>query len=102
MGAEVNDGRGPVDFKISQGAKDKTLVEMKLASNSKLERNLARQVEIYKKASDAQSALKVILFFSAEEEERVAEILNRLKLTEGKDVILIDGRADNKPSGSVA
>ena len=33
--AEVNDGRGPVDFAISRGAFDKTLIEMKLAKNSK-------------------------------------------------------------------
>jgi hypothetical protein len=37
---ETNDGRGPVDFKISRGSRDKTLVEFKLASNSKLKQNL--------------------------------------------------------------
>jgi hypothetical protein len=31
---EANDGRGPVDFKISKGSGDKTLVEFKLASNT--------------------------------------------------------------------
>lgn len=46
---EVNNGRGPVDFKISKGSKDTTLVEFKLASNSKLKNNLAKQVDIYKK-----------------------------------------------------
>ena len=30
---EVNNGRGPVDFKISKGSKDATLIEFKLASN---------------------------------------------------------------------
>ena len=29
---EVNNGRGPVDFKVSFGSADKALVEMKLAS----------------------------------------------------------------------
>ena len=33
---EVNNGRGPVDYKISYGKKNSTLVEFKLASNSKL------------------------------------------------------------------
>ncbi len=41
---EANDGRGPVDYKIARGASDKTLVEMKLAKNTALERNLERQV----------------------------------------------------------
>jgi hypothetical protein len=57
---EANDGRGPVDFKISRGRPDKTLVEMKLAKNSKLERNLKRQVPIYQAASDAKRAIKAI------------------------------------------
>jgi hypothetical protein len=35
---EVDDGRGPADFKVSRGAKDKTIVEMKLAKNSHLKR----------------------------------------------------------------
>ncbi len=99
---EVNDGRGPVDFKISRGADDKTVVEFKLASNSQLKRNLERQVEIYQKASDARRALKVIVYFSAEEFRNVQRVLKDLKLLDSPDVILIDARRDNKPSGSKA
>lgn len=99
---EVNDGRGPVDFKVSAGADNKTLVEMKLASNTGLRRNLEKQVEIYQKASDAPSALKVIIYFTAAELRRVAQILRQLKLDENSDIVLIDARADNKPSGSKA
>ena len=99
---EVNDGRGPADFKISRGALDKSLVEFKLASNSKLKRNLERQLEIYKSASDAPNGLKVILYFTEDERERVYAILDELDLSENSDVILIDAREDNKPSGSRA
>lgn len=99
---EVNDGRGPADFKISRGSKDKTLVEMKLASNSQLKRNLKKQAEIYQKASDASTAYKVILFFTASEEKRVMRILKQLKLTSDSHIVLIDARSDNKPSGSKA
>jgi hypothetical protein len=102
VSTEVNDGRGPADFKIARGAADKTIVEMKLAKNSQLKRNLERQAEIYKAASDAEHAIKVVLFFTAEEEERVANILNELSLTGHKDIVLIEARADNKPSGSKA
>src|SRR5690606_10991375 len=35
VNAEVHNGRGPVDFKISNGSNDKSLVEFKLASNKK-------------------------------------------------------------------
>jgi len=99
---EANDGRGPVDFKISKGRKDKTLVEFKLASNSQLKRNLQKQVEIYQKASDAKTAIKVIVYFSADERTRVDEILKDLKLTGHKNIVLVDARSDNKPSGSKA
>lgn len=99
---EVNEGRGPADFKVSRGAKDKTIVEFKLAKNTQLERNLEKQTEIYQKASDAKSAIKVIVFFSDAERMRVAKILKRLKLVDHRDIVLIDARADNKPSGSKA
>jgi hypothetical protein len=99
---EVNNGRGPVDFAVSRGALDKTLVEFKLGSNSHLKRNLEKQVAIYQKAADAPRALKVITNFSAGDEGRVSKILAELKLTENPDVIVIDARRDNKPSASTA
>lgn len=100
--AEVNNGRGPVDFKISRGAGDSTLVEFKLASNSQLERNLQNQVEIYEKANRTTQSLKVILFFTQYEEASVRRILGRLNVPAGAGVILIDARQDNKPSASKA
>lgn len=99
---EVNDGRGPVDFKISLGAADKTLVEMKLASNSKLEQNLKHQAEIYQRASDAPVAFKVIAYFTEAEKDKVFRILKTVGLEKHRSIVLIDARADNKPSGSKA
>lgn len=78
VGTEANDGRGPVDYKISRGAKDKTLIEMKLAKNTGLERNLKNQLPIYQAASDAGRGIKVIVYFSASELARVEGILDRL------------------------
>jgi hypothetical protein len=99
---EANAGRGPVDFKVSRGAADKTLVEFKLASNSKLKQNLEKQVEIYERAHDTDKAIKVILFFSEEEEVKVNKILNELGLGNERYIVLIDCRDDNKPSASRA
>jgi len=99
---EVNDGRGPADYKISRGALDKTIVEFKLASNTKLQRNLERQAEIYQKASDAESGMKVIVYFTDSELKRVRRILSELKLENSPDIILIDARRENKPSASKA
>jgi len=97
---EANEGRGPVDFKISRGSKDKTLVEFKLASNTKLRQNLEKQVEVYKKAHDTDKAIKVIIFFSIEEEAKVKKTLEDLEIDNEKYVILIDARRDNKISAS--
>lgn len=99
---ETNAGRGPVDFKISRSAHDKTLVEFKLASSTKLAQNLQKQVEIYKKAHDTDKAIKVILFFSTEEEARARKIITDLGLSSEKYIVLIDARSDNKISASRA
>lgn len=98
--SEVNNGRGPVDFKISRGSRDKTLVEFKLASNKGLKKNLQNQLAVYEKANNTNKSLTVIVYFSEQEQDRVRNILSDLGLTADNDIILIDARADNKPSGS--
>jgi len=99
---EVNDGRGPADYKVSRGAHDKTLVEFKLAENTQLRRNLENQLAVYEKASDAQYGYKVILFFTDAERAKVQSILRDIGLQKDPHVVLIDARQDNKPSGSKA
>lgn len=100
--AEVNNGRGPVDFKISKGKENASLVEFKLASNTALERNLRKQVAIYQDASNTSRSLKVILFFTEPEHAKVVRMLQTLELADNPDVILIDANRDNKPSASKA
>lgn len=102
LSPEVNHGRGPADFQVSKGSTDKTIVEMKLASNKSLKKNLLNQAELYQDASGAGHAIKIIIFFSLEEQVRANRILKELKLTGHRDVILIDARQDNKPSASKA
>ena len=99
---EVDDGRGPADFKISRGSADKTIVEFKLASNPQLKRNLQNQVKIYKRASDAKTGFKVIVFFTEAEQIKVEGVLQELGLLNDPNVILVDARQDNKPSASKA
>lgn len=56
--SEVNNGRGPVDFKVSNGRKDATLVEFKLTRT--LKRNLEKQVDVYKNANQTNRAIMQI------------------------------------------
>lgn len=96
---EVNNGRGAVDFLISNGAFDKALVEFKLASNTKLKAVL-KQVEIYERANSTAQSIKVILAFSDKELSRAKRIVNELGKSEDTNIILIDADASNKPSAS--
>jgi hypothetical protein len=98
---EAGDGRGSSDFKISLGSKDQTIVELKLASNSQLRKNLQNQVPIYQKASDAISGLKGILYFTSSEFSKVQSILKDLKLKDDKDILLIDAQKKT-PASKVA
>lgn len=99
---EPNNGRGPVDFKVSYGAGDKSLIEFKLASNSSLKRNLERQVEIYEKANQTRTSVKVIICYTAADQVKVTKSLKELKLESEKAIVVIDARSDNKPSASKA
>ena len=99
---EVNDGRGPADFKVSRGSSDKTMVEFKLASNTQLRKNLEKQLEIYQKASDAAAGFKVIIYFTEEELDRVKRVLRELAMEKDPHIYLVDARQDNKPSASKA
>ena len=96
---EVNNGRGPVDYKVSVGKADSVLVEFKLASNSKLRRNLENQVSVYKAASETNRAMIVIMLFTDSEAKKVNKALNDLELMDCPDIVLIDAR-NNKVSAS--
>lgn len=99
---EPNNGRGPVDFKVSYGSGDKSLIEFKLASNSSLKRNLENQVAIYERANGTNKSIKVIVCYTAGDQNKVDKVLKDLKLDAEPSVIVIDARNDNKPSASKA
>lgn len=99
VNAEVNNGRGPVDFKVSFGSSDQTLVEFKLAKNSKLKQNLKNQVGIYEKANATNQSMKVILYFTKSEYASIVRTLKQLHLENNENIILIDA-CNNKVSAS--
>lgn len=87
---EVNNGRGPADFKISKGSDDCTIIEFKLASSSKLKQNLKNQVNAYCKANNTYKSIKVIAYFNENEKKRAERILKELNLMELENCILIN------------
>jgi hypothetical protein len=99
---EPNNGRGPVDYKISIGAADKSLIEFKLASNSHLRRNLENQVAIYEQANQTATSVTVIICYTEADQAKVTTLLKDVELVEREDIVVIDARSDDKPSASKA
>ena len=96
---EPNSGRGPADFVVSLGANDKCVVEIKLASNSHLEKNLRNQLDIYKSANATSHGVFIIVYTSDKEEQRMDAILTKLGLNNSPYIVTIDARP-NKVSAS--
>ncbi|QHO76521.1 hypothetical protein ACH79_31780 [Bradyrhizobium sp. CCBAU 051011] len=57
---EANIGRGPVDFKFSQGYSSRVLLEAKLASNSKFWSGLTKQLPMYLKAEQIDKGIFLV------------------------------------------
>lgn len=100
VNAEVDNGGGPVDYKISLGSADTTLVEFKLASNSHLKANLVHQVAAYAAANQTKQSIKVIFYFSTKQLNRVKKILRELRRDNDTSIVLIDASNENRVSAS--
>ncbi|WP_202865228.1 hypothetical protein [Janibacter hoylei] len=96
---EVNNGRGPVDFKISV-ALDSALIEFKLAKSSSLERNMERQLEVYERANKTKASVFVVIAYSTAEVSKATRAIKRLGLDQAdpRRVVVID--ASPKQSAS--
>ncbi|MDR1458777.1 MAG: hypothetical protein LBI60_00965 [Bacteroidales bacterium] len=101
--AETNNGRGQADFIVSMGQRNQNIIEFKLASNSALS-HVFTQVRIYEAANCTDGSLIAIFYFS----ERECQLARQVVIDGGcldmidKSIYLIDCRADNKPSASIA
>ncbi|WP_299135275.1 hypothetical protein [uncultured Tenacibaculum sp.] len=92
VNAEVNNGRGPADYKVSFGSGNSTIVEFKLAKSSSLERNLANQTDIYKSASKSSSDISVVLCYTDSDIRKVNRVLKKLGKEKDENIVIIDGR----------
>lgn len=90
VNSEVNNGRGPADYKVSFGLRNSTIVEFKLASSSSIKKNLLNQTEIYKKASKSITDIKVILCYTKLEVSKVKRILKSIKQEDAENIVIID------------
>jgi hypothetical protein len=98
VNTEVNNGRGPADYKVSFGSGDSTIVEFKLAKSSSLKRNLENQTDVYKAASKSAKDISVVLCYSASEIRKVNKVLKEINKENHENIIIID--ATRKASAS--
>ena len=98
VNAEVNNGRGPADYKVSFGSGDSTIVEFKLAKSSSLKKNLQNQTDIYKAASKSAKDISVVLCYSISDIRKVQKVLSEIEKENHENIIVID--ATRKVSAS--
>jgi len=58
---EVNGGNGPVDFKVSKGAKDSAIIEIKKSNNSSLPSVIDKQLKDYINSTDPKLSYIIVL-----------------------------------------
>ena len=78
---------------------DKTIIEFKLASNSKLKQNLQNQVDVYKKANNTNKSITVLFFFNEKERNKLERVLRELQIKKQENIEIIDC-TKQKPSAS--
>lgn len=100
---EVNIGRGPVDFKVSQGYDYRSLFEVKLAKNTKFWNGLNIQFPTYLKAEKIKDGCFLVVLFSKKDEERLKDIqsiTDTLSKKTGLSINTVVVDAQPKPSAS--
>ncbi|KTD87463.1 hypothetical protein [Paenibacillus etheri] len=98
---ESNTGRGPVDFKISRGM-DKTVIEIKLTSNSQVVHGFEVQIEEYAKSEQTENKI-FLLVDNGKESHRVLKVKESYekRKAEGQnpaDIIIIDAKPKSSAS----
>jgi hypothetical protein len=100
---EVNIGRGPVDFKVSQGHQFRALLELKLARNTKFWNGLSKQLPKYQEAEGVHSGYFVVIVQSEQDLKRLTDIRPRVaQVNEATKydilALIIDARKNPPPA----
>lgn len=101
---EADIGRGPVDFKVSKGYRLRTLLEVKLAKNTRFWHGLEEQLPKYLESEDIDEGYFLVVMYSDRDVERVSKIEERVReasVATGLQLnyVLVDARS-NPPSAS--
>lgn len=100
ISCEADEGRGPVDIKMSLG-KDKTLAEVKLSSNNQYLHGYQEQVMEYGSAERTRSLIYVFIDVGNPGRLRTIKAVHHKNRIEGKacpELVIIDARQKNAAS----
>lgn len=100
---EVDSGRGPVDFKFSSGFSSRTLIEVKLARNSKLLEGLNAQLPIYMKAEKISRGTLLVIAYEDEDDKKINALRQELPAISKRhgiqmEIVHIDARRPQSAS----
>lgn len=101
MSCEPDEGRGPVDFKVSRG-QDITIIEVKLSSNPDYLHGYEKQIEEYGKAENTDKMVYVLIDLGNPGRVKTIQKLYDESVAQGEKtpkVLIIDAR--RKDSASV-
>lgn len=105
LSSEGQTGRGPVDFKFSEGYLKKILVEIKLAKSGALYSGMESQLTTYLESDETDIGYYVVIKLLGADNTKVIRLKDRhkkLKLEKGKEIIIkdIDSYFETKISAS--
>ena len=108
LSGESDAGRGPVDFSLATGYKEKVLVEIKKSDNKNIENGYKEQIKAYQKSENAAHSFYVIIIVKegSDKKERVSQLDVIMNLYEDNmkkgikcpALVIIDGILRPSPS----
>jgi len=108
LSGESDAGRGPVDFSLGIGYREKVLVEIKKSNNKNLESGYKEQVKAYEKSENAFHSFYVVVIVKEEKERKdfksQLEVItnlfenNQKKGIKCPDLVIVDGLIHLSPS----
>lgn len=102
---EVNQGRGPIDFRFSSGYSNRVLLEIKLAKNTKFWNGLKKQLPLYMNVDSCNKGIFLVIVYTDKDAERIKtiqEVCHEVCQYHNIDIkiVSVDARPDNKESAS--
>ena len=102
---EVNQGRGPVDFKFSLGYSNRVLIEAKLAKNTHFWNGLKKQLPKYMQIDSCNFGIFLVIVYTDKDLKRISDIQNITSETAREynitlKTVIVDARKNNKVSAS--